>query len=50
MLYKIDDVKNKKIRNKVAIIDIESKSNKNYFNKTINFAIQSLKNKRLKVL
>ena len=46
MLYRIDNLKNKKIRNKVAIIDIESSSKKNYFNKTINFAIKSLKNKQ----
>lgn len=46
LLYKIDNLENKKIRNKVAIIDIESINKKNYFNKTINFAIQSLKNKQ----
>ena len=46
MLHKIDDVNSKKIGNKVAIIDIVSKNNKSYFNKTINFAIQSLKNKK----
>ena len=46
LLYKIDNLKNKKIRNKVAIINIESISKKNYFNKTMNFAIQSLKNKQ----
>ncbi len=46
MLHKIDDVNSRKISNKVAIIDIVGKNNKSYFNKTINFAIQSLKNKK----
>ena len=47
-LYKIDNLKNKKISNKVAIIDIESRSNKKYFNRTMNFAIQSLKKREAK--